>query len=572
MSIFKKILSAAFSGLLLLGIFSTALTLNALEKRGQAEIASTRQIMLAEKTDKLRNLVELAVKSMQSSYHRTDLSPDQKKATALNLIKDLRYNEKDYLWINDMKPVMVMHPIKPALDGKDLSGFKDPNGKKLFVEMANVCSKEGEGIVEYLWPKPGHEEPVPKLSYVKLFKPWGWIVGTGIYIDDVDGAVSRKEAIVRKEIGTQRNMLIAALLVIFMATGVGITLVAKKITGPIKDTSAVLRDIAEGEGDLTRRLEIQGKDEMGEMAHWFNVFIEKLQGIIADVAKNAAQLDHSSTELSTISDQMTEGVGHTSNKANTVAAAAEEMSTNLSSVAVAIEEATTNMNMVASAADEMTATISEIAENSEKGNSITSNAVDQARTASKRVEELGRAAQDIGNVTETITEISEQTNLLALNATIEAARAGEAGKGFAVVANEIKELAKQTAEATQEIKAKIEGVQGSTSGAVKEITEISAIINEVSEIVSTIATAVEEQSVTTKEIANNVAQASQGVEEVNQNVAQSSTVSGEIAQDIAGVNQASSEMANSSSQINLSTESLSKLAAELNKMVGKFKV
>jgi methyl-accepting chemotaxis protein len=494
---------------------------------------------------------------------------DAKKAIA-----QLRYGPKgnDYFWINDMGPKMVMHPIKPALDGKDLSQNKDPNGKRLFVEFVNVCRKKGEGFVDYMWPMPGHQEPVPKLSYVKLFKPWGWVVGTGIYLDDVDRAVADKEAEIASAIAGQRNGLILVIVVLLVLTGIGVTLIGKRITRPIVTASEMLKDIAQGEGDLTRRLEVSSRDEVGEMAKWFNVFAENIQRIIGSVQENASQVNDSSSELNTIADQTSTNATETSEKANTVAAASEEMSANMNSVAAAMEEAATNVGMVASAADEMTATINEIAQNTEKARGIAGGAVDQAANASSQVAELGSAAQEIGKVIETITEISEQVNLLALNATIEAARAGEAGKGFAVVANEIKELARQTAEATGEIKSRIESIQNSTDGTVTEIGNITTVVNEVNEIVSTIATAVEEQSVTTNEIASNVSQAAQGIEEVNENVAQSSTVSAEISRDIADVTQASGEISNSSEQISMSAESLNQLARQLNDMVGRFKV
>jgi methyl-accepting chemotaxis protein len=188
------------------------------------------------------------------------------------------------------------------------------------------------------------------------------------------------------------------------------------------------------------------------------------------------------------------------------------------------------------------------------------------------VDELGHAADEISKVTEAITEISEQTNLLALNATIEAARAGEAGKGFAVVANEIKELARQTAAATLEIKNRITGIQDSTADTVTQIEAITGVINEVNEIVGTIATAVEEQSVTSQEIANNVAQASQGIQEVNENVNQSSSVAGTISGDIAEVNSSVQEIADSSSQVNHNSDELSALSGKLRELVGRFKV
>jgi methyl-accepting chemotaxis protein len=314
------------------------------------------------------------------------------------------------------------------------------------------------------------------------------------------------------------------------------------------------------------------QDELDKMAAWINTFVTQIANIIKDIAKDSEMLNNSSVDLSSLSAQMSGGAENMAGKSNTVAAAAEEMSSNMNSVAAAMEEAATNVGMVATAAEQMTSTINEIAQNSEKASNITGEAVVQTQSASNKVHELGNAANEIGKVVETITEISEQVNLLALNATIEAARAGEAGRGFAVVANEIKDLAKQTADATLEIKGKIGAIQSSTVATVSEIDQISKISNDVNEIVTVIATAVEEQSVTTKEIAGNVAQASQGIQEVNENVAQSSSVSAEIASDISGVNQSAGEMSNSSAQVNLSSEEMTKMGAKLNEMVGKYKV
>ncbi len=572
MSLFKKILLPSVIGLVLLGVIALLLSLQALKTRGRQEVDAIRSTLMAEKTEKLRNLVELAYKTAESAYGRNDLAEAERKQLALSMIKVMRYNTNDYLWINDSHPTMVMHPIKPALDGKDLSDFKDPKGKKLFVEMAKVCREKKEGTVDYLWPKPGQEQPVEKLSYVKLFKPWDWIIGTGIYIDDVRSMVTAREAAVAESLSGQRNTLIMVILLILAATTGAMAWIVKRITGPVRNAGKMLRDAAEGEGDLTRRLAVDTKDEVGEMAHWFNVFIGNLQEIVRQVVDNAKRIGDSAVGLASISDQMNNGAEQTSGKANGVAAAAEQMNANMTSVAAAMEEATTNINMIASATEEMTATINEIAQNSEKGNTIVGRAVAQAQVVSTKVAELGRAAQEIGKVTEAITEISEQTNLLALNATIEAARAGEAGKGFAVVANEIKELAKQTALATEEIKSQIAGIQGTTEETVTEITAISKVINDVSDIVATIVTAVEEQSVTTQEIAGNVSQASCGVEEVNHNVTQGSGVSGVIAQDIADVNQSANEISTSSGQVKLSAEELAGLAKTLNQLVGRFKI
>jgi methyl-accepting chemotaxis protein len=379
------------------------------------------------------------------------------------------------------------------------------------------------------------------------------------------------------EIGaaTQKKTVFSIILVTGIGMLVGMLLswlISKGITKPVNDAVAGLKDIAEGEGDLTTRLNVVSNDEVGELAKWFNTFMEKLQNVIKDVVNNTETISSSSAELSAISEQMSSGAEETSTKTNAAAVATEEMNATMNTIASTMEEASTNIGMVASAAEQMASSINEIAQNSEKASSITGGAVTLAKNSSDRVEGLGKSAQEISKVTETITEISEQTNLLALNATIEAARAGEAGKGFAVVANEIKELARQTAEATNEISKRIEGIQDSISGTITDIEQVPKVINEVNEIVSTIATAVEEQSVTTKEIATNVTQASQGVQEVTENVAQSSTVSADLSREVSEVNHASGEIASSSAQVNLSAVDLSKVSEHLKSLVGQFKV
>ena len=371
----------------------------------------------------------------------------------------------------------------------------------------------------------------------------------------------------------RKSMIITSFLsvlsVVIVLVMVMYAVVRRFVTQPLEAMSGVFDKVLEG--DLTARFEVRSKDAMGRLAQAMNHFVDGLQETIHGITESAGKLDISSSGLSDISKQMSEGADNMSSQSNTVAAGAEEMNSNIASVATAMQEASNNVGIVATAA-EMTSTINEIAKNSEKARSITGEAVSKAGEASEKIETLGTAAQDIGKVTETITEISEQTNLLALNATIEAARAGEAGKGFAVVANEIKELAKQTAEATQDIKIKIEGIQGSTSGAVTQVQQISSVIDEVNQIVSTIATAVEEQSVTTKEIAGNVAQTALGIQEMNDNVAQSSTVSGEITREISDVNRVAGDMSNSSSRVDMSAQELTRLAKQLKGMVERFQV
>ncbi|GAB6904811.1 Methyl-accepting chemotaxis sensory transducer with Cache sensor [Desulfosarcina cetonica] len=425
-------------------------------------------------------------------------------------------------------------------------------------EMAAIVNgmKAGDTDVEaYVF------QGIPKIAGFAPVGINGWSIGA---TQNQDEFLATAHAI--------RNANILVTVAAGLIVGVLVLFSARSIVRPINAAVAGLKDIAQGEGDLTMRLPVTSRDEVGELARWFNTFIEKLQGIIKDIAGGVETLSASSTELSAISEQMTQGIETVTDKSNTVSAAAEEMSANMNNVAAAMEQSSTNTNMVATAAEEMSATIGEIARNAEKARGISDDAAHKATSASTNMDQLGVAANSIGKVIETITDISEQVNLLALNATIEAARAGEAGKGFAVVANEIKELAKQTAAATQDIKDKIEAIQGTTTTTVDQISEITEVIRDVNDVVATIATAVEEQSAATNDIATNVSQASQGIQEVNENVNQSSSVAVEISKDIAGVSFSMNEMSTSSGQVHLSAQELSKLSESLKQMVDQFKV
>ncbi|GAB6095577.1 hypothetical protein JCM14469_18290 [Desulfatiferula olefinivorans] len=368
-----------------------------------------------------------------------------------------------------------------------------------------------------------------------------------------------------------RSALALVIGLVSIALGLALAyVITRQITIPIVRAVRFSKKLSKG--DFRSRLKIDQKDEIGILAGALNETVTHLGGMFRNIADEVNVLSSSSEKLKAIAVQMAKGSEDTASRSNTVAGAAEEMSANLESVAAAIEQTTVNLSSVAAATEENTATIGEIAKNSDRAKTISNEAVAQAKQASGDMELLEKAARDIGIVTETITKISEQTNLLALNATIEAARAGEAGRGFAVVANEIKELARQTADATKEIKARITGIQQTTENTITGIEKITAIVDQVNTIISTIAMTIGDQSAAAHEIGANIAQTSLGIQEVNANLAQCSTVANEITHDIAGVNHEAGEMSNSSSHVSHSAEELAGMAEKLKKMIEKFEV
>ena len=314
------------------------------------------------------------------------------------------------------------------------------------------------------------------------------------------------------------------------------------------------------------------RDEFSELSAYMHSFIANVRHLIKDVNSNCTNLTNSSLALSEISENIDAGSTDSARRADAVAAATEEMSSNMTSVAAATEQAAANVNVMTTATEEISSSVGDIQRSTMNAKEITGDAVIQAADISQKVDELGSAALDIGKVTETIAEISSQTNLLALNATIEAARAGEAGKGFAVVANEIKDLAKQTAQATGEIKERIDGIQNSTNVTVTGIKKITDIITEIDTIVSGIAVSLDEQSATMTELTTNIVQAGEGISEVSANVAQSSVVSLQISADISEVNNAVSEISSGTGDVRQNAEELRMLSQSLKNLIEKFKI
>lgn len=331
------------------------------------------------------------------------------------------------------------------------------------------------------------------------------------------------------------------------------------------------KSIASGDlsGDPLRPF---AQDEIGELFTVMNEMSDNLHRLIGNISTGVDTLGSSATQLSEVSSQTASRVTSMSERANAVAAAAEQACATTLSVAAGMEQSSACLASVASATEEMSATIGDIASNTARARVTSEQATTQALSITDEMQQLELAAKEIGQVTETITNISAQTNLLALNATIEAARAGAAGKGFAVVANEIKGLARQTANATEDIKARIAGVQDSTETAIADITQITTVIKDVGGIVSSIAVAIEEQAAVTREVAGHIAQVSAGVQQANLNAAQTADVSKMIAMDIALVNTNVVELRDGGGQVRMSATELSALAEQLKARVAEFRM
>jgi methyl-accepting chemotaxis protein len=487
-------------------------------------LSTLRSQMIADRQAKTQHMVDVGY-GILTHYQKLEsdgkLTREQAQAAAMAEIKSLRYDKVEYFWLNDMTPRMIMHPIKPELDGKDLAGMKDPSGNALFVGFVDVVKKQGAGFYSYLWPKPGFEQPVGKISYVKGFAPWDWIIGTGIYLDDVD-AVFRQDAM------TFGLVCLAVFVLVLGASFV----IGRSVTRPLAKITALTERLAAGDTAFEVPYTVR-RDELGGLAKALAVFKDNASEVgrmhaEQQEAKQKADDEKrkTMTDLAVKFEASVQAVVRdVFNEARAMQQAAQGMSETAdkatdraSFVATACQQASSNVQTVASAAGQLSASITEISQRVAQAASVADKAAADGQRTNDTVQGLAAAAHKIGEVIDLINQIASQTNLLALNATIEAARAGEAGKGFAVVASEVKSLASQTAKATDEIGSQISAIQAETNQVVGNIESIRKTIMEVNEISSSIAAAVEEQGAATQAIAHSVREAASGTDQVSQNI------------------------------------------------------
>jgi methyl-accepting chemotaxis protein len=505
--------------------------------------------LMVEKENQTQLLVESAHSIIvnlhaQAEEGHIDMSDAQAQAKAQ--IKALRYDKSNYFWINDFNAHIVMHPIKPNLDGKDLSDFTDPDGKRIFTEFANVAKRDGEGVVPYLWPKPGSDVPVSKVSYVKGFIPWGWVVGSGVYVDDVKAAFW-KHAL---------TLGITALAILGLVLVLSIT-ITRSIVIPLRTTIKALDDISMGEGDLTHRLSVEGKDEVAKLSFAFNGFSEKIQQIIIDVSQVSTQLAEAADELSHTTSRAHDNIAQQQGETHQVATAVTEMAATVKEIAESAEGAADSAQSADERAQQGKVIVVGV---TDAINSLAS----EMHSASEVIDLLAQESESIGSVSDVIRGIAEQTNLLALNAAIEAARAGEQGRGFAVVADEVRSLASRTHEATTEIRDMIDRLQSGTQNAVEVIQRSGETTVSTVEKVQTAAESLDQIASSVSMITDRNTQIASASEE-------QSAVAQEIDQSVVHISELAEQSSLDSDQISQATDDLSRLAESLHDMVNQFK-
>ena len=499
---------------------------------------------------KTKNVVETAY-SIITHYAALEqsqtLTRAQAQSQAMASIRSLRYDDTNYFWINNYQPAMVMHPIKPALEGKDLTNNKDPDGTPLFVEMVDVVKKSGEGYVPYKWPKPGSDKPVDKIAYVKGFNQWQWIIGSGVYLDTIDNTFSQQRTII------VINVMIMIVVVVLFSYFIG-----RSILTPTRLAAEMMKDISQGEGDLTRTLNENGNDEISQLSRSFNLFVSKIRESLVLVAKSANDVNEHAHAVDDSSKTSQSFIELQNDSSTQVAAAMEQMTHQIHDVSRNAEAAEQAANDAAS--------------NASTGKNVVSKTITAIETLSSNIEtvskvtaDLAQESNNIGSVLDVIRSIAEQTNLLALNAAIEAARAGEHGRGFAVVADEVRTLASRTGKSTDEIQAMIAKLQEGAKAAVEAVKSSQEIS------ISTV-----EQASSANESLDEIDRLVSVITDMNGQIArateQQTSAADEVNLRINDLSQSTEQSLGNTKDLTRASDKLKQSSVELSSVVSRFKL
>ncbi|WP_106593023.1 methyl-accepting chemotaxis protein [Marinobacterium halophilum] len=498
----------------------------------QDEINVIRTEMLEARQQELQNYIDMAMGAIRPLQHRLDMRYQEKIAQATEVLNGMTFGENGFIYGYDLDGKIVFHSGDSDAIGKTVIDITDPDGKP-FVRDVIDKALEGGGFVEYRWPREAGAEPSPRLTFAREIEVWGWVIATGFYIDDIDAEVARREASIAHIITqTMIWILVSGLTLALLVSAVNL-LLSRRMLAPLQQTAQALLDIAEGEGDLTRRLDVNSRDEVGDVARGFNGFVDKIHQLVKEVQIAVGSLSESTEAMTQVVEktqadtrQQREDTGRTAVSIQEMVAAVQEVASSATMAAEAAQQADTNARSGDRVVEETIRSINQLA--------------DDVHRSAEVITRVGADADNIGSVVSVISDIAEQTNLLALNAAIEAARAGDQGRGFSVVADEVRTLASRTQQSTEEIQRMIERLQSGAREAVtvmsrsreqsaatteraedatRSLQQITASVATINEMNTQIAGAAEQQTAVANEIEGSVQQVAVIADKADQNAA-----------------------------------------------------